>query len=79
MNKDEILERLNSIVSSVLNIESIGLQMETKASDVENWDSLRHLIIISTIEDEFDIEISSDDVLDIKNVRDICRLIKKSI
>jgi acyl carrier protein len=38
------------------------------AADVENWDSLRHLIFISALEQEFGIEFDMDAIGGLTNV-----------
>ena len=38
----------------------IGLQYQ----DVESWDSVGHMILISTIEETFEIMLEPDDIID---------------
>lgn len=36
--------------------------------DVENWDSMRNVMILSILEDEFDILIPEDDIFDLTTI-----------
>lgn len=71
MERDEILKKINEILKSVLDDNNIIITYETKASDINGWDSLTHISIISSIEDEFKITFSASQVMNFKNVGDI--------
>ena len=45
-------EKIISIVSKSLDIPESNVTMNTKSSDLEEWDSLGHLSILSGIQDE---------------------------
>lgn len=56
MNKDEILAKIQDVFRDIFDDETVVLSAETTANDIEGWDSLEHINIISAIEDEFDID-----------------------
>lgn len=68
MTRDEILEKVTEIFRDVFDDDSIVITDETTAADIEDWDSLTHITLISEIEDEFDFKFSMKDVLGMKNV-----------
>lgn len=47
----------------------------TSPEDVARWDSLRHVALISTIEETFAITLSMDEMMEIRSVGDIERLL----
>ena len=53
--------------------ESLELSSEIINDDLsygsENWDSIAHLALVASIETEFDIMLSSDDVIDMSSFK----------
>ena len=75
MNRDEVLEKINEIIRDVFDDEDIVVTETTVASDVDGWDSLMHITLIGTVEDEFDIKFAMKDVVGMKNVGQMVDLI----
>ncbi len=67
MDRDEIYETLKEIFEDVFDQE-VELSDDTTAEDVPGWDSLRHITLISAIEDEFEIKFDMKAVRELKNV-----------
>ena len=78
MTKQEIFEKLNEIFSDVFD-EDITVTAETTSADIEEWDSLTHITLISEVEDAFDMKFSMKDVLGMKNVGEMADIILKNI
>ncbi len=56
--------------------EEDNLNNSTKLDDLENWDSLRMLMVITEIDEKFDIEISGSDLSKCETIKDLLRLIE---
>ena len=78
MTKQEIFEKLCEVFSDVFD-EEITVTADTTAADIEEWDSLTHITLISEVEDAFDIKFSMKDVLGMKNVGEMADIIARSI
>lgn len=50
MSKEKILEEISEIAQEVFEDDELELTEATVAEDVDNWDSLTHLMFISEIE-----------------------------
>ena len=50
MTRQAIFEKLNEVFSDVFD-EDIVVAEETTAADIEDWDSLTHITLISEVED----------------------------
>lgn len=59
------------ICSEVLNVPIDRLTDAQILSEIESWDSLAHMILITRIEDEFQIQFSGDQIADIRTIGDI--------
>ena len=79
MSREEILKKVNEIFWDVFDDESIVVTEETTAADLEDWDSLTHITLISEIEGEFGFTFAMKDVLGMKNVGEMLDIIKKAI
>ena len=77
MTRSEIFEKLNEIFSDVFD-EELTVTADTTASDIEDWDSLTHITLISEVEDCFGIKFSMKDVLGMKNVGEMADIIEKN-
>ena len=77
MNKIEITEKLTAIFREVFNDNAIILHDEMTANDVENWDSLTHMIMISKVEEEFGIKFRLKELNKLKQVGDIISILEE--
>lgn len=75
MKRDEIFKNLNKIFRDVFDDDAIEVKEETSATDIEDWDSLTHITLISAVEDEFDVKFSMKDVIGMKNVGEMVNII----
>lgn len=75
MTKGEVLAKLNEIAQEVFEDDELILKENTVASDVEGWDSLTHLQLISEIEDEFKIKFLMGEIQGFANVGELVNTI----
>ena len=68
MSKAEILEKLNEIFRDVFDNEDLTVGESTTTADVEGWDSLAHIMLLSAAEEEFGIKFDMKAVLKLKDV-----------
>jgi acyl carrier protein len=61
------IDRLNKVFIEVFEVEKNKLGSDFSIDNVDNWDSITQLSLVSDIEDEFDIMIDSEDILDFKS------------
>ena len=73
--KKEITGELKSVFQKVLEENDIIITREMTAQDIEKWDSLRHIQLISEVEKTFRIKFKLREVLSMKNVGDLIDLI----
>ena len=60
------LEKLAKVFAETFGIseaETKGLQYQ----GIEQWDSVGHMSLIATLEDEFDIQLDTDDIIDMSS------------
>lgn len=71
----DILPRLQAVAAETFGCDPAQIQDSTVADDIANWDSLRHLVFIGAVEQEFGVEFDMDAIAGLTNVADLKRLI----
>jgi acyl carrier protein len=75
MKKEEITGKLKFVFQKVLEENDITITREMTAQDIEKWDSLRHIQLISEVESAFGIKFKLREILSMNNVGDLIDLI----
>ena len=57
------LEQYNKIFMDVLGVDETVLNENFTFKDVQQWDSVAHLSLISELEEAFDVMLEPDDIL----------------
>lgn len=68
MDKEKIRARLNEIFCDVFDDENIEIDEYTTADDIDGWDSLEHITLISAVEKAFKMRFTMKEVSGMKNV-----------
>jgi acyl carrier protein len=72
-------KKLKKIVSEILEIDIDSINDETSPQNVESWDSLKHIYIVTSIEEEFNIRFSDEEITDMLNYKLICMILEEKI
>jgi len=70
-----ISTELRKTILGALNLEEWELNEQTTASEVPGWDSLSHVNVILAVEKRFGIRFSNLEILRLKSVGDLQRLV----
>ena len=68
MDTREIYTRLDRVFQDVFDDDSIHVSANTTANDIEDWDSLEHITLISAVEREFRMKFKMGEISSMKNV-----------
>ena len=68
MERQEIFAKLTEIFQDVLDNEEIVVTADTKADDIEEWDSLTNIQLVVAIEKAFGIKFKSSEIMSWSNV-----------
>lgn len=64
-------EKILALIEEVLKVPGGTITVDTKAEDVEEWDSLAHVMLIGELEDRLGISIPLDEAIEITSVKEI--------
>ncbi len=79
MERNEIVQRIRAILVSVLHHEDFEMKEGLKAFDVNGWDSLSHMIIITEIENDFKIHFKLKELNKLENLHSLIDLIQSKM
>lgn len=75
MTKEEILSEVQEIFRRVFADDTLIITPAISQDDIEEWDSLEHINILSVIEQKFGIKFDLSEVMSMKTAGDIVELI----
>ena len=74
-----IMEQLQEIFRDVFADDAIVLQGTTTSSDIEDWDSLAHIQLISEIENHFGIQFTLQEAVAASDVCEFVQIIESKL
>lgn len=75
MDREKITEKLNEVFRDVFDNEDITVGDSTTADDIEEWDSLEHISLISAVEKTFKMRFTMKEVSGMKNVGEMINIL----
>lgn len=79
MERQEIIEKIGTTLRSVLGHGNFELHDDLTAPDVEGWDSLTHMEIITSLERNFGIKFKLREINKLKNMGSLIGLISSKL
>lgn len=79
MTREEILSKVNEVFHEVFDDDSIVVTETTTAKDIEDWDSLMHITLVSEIENAFGFKFMMKDVVGMKDVGEMLDIISQNV
>jgi len=71
------MKKINYIIATTFKIPTEETEKNLGMNEVENWDSLTHMNLIVSIEDEFKIELTGDDIAEMITFDQIRTIVSK--
>lgn len=79
MTQEEIKEQLTPIFRQTFSDQTLVLTDELSANDVEKWDSLTHMQLISNVEAKFGIKFKLKELNKLKKVGDLVTIVASKL
>ena len=79
MERKEIEKKLTNIFKNNFNDESLVLSNELTANDVDQWDSLSHMLLIAEVESVFSIKFKLKELNKMRTVGDMIEIITSKL
>ena len=75
----EIESRVKNIMSNVLGVSEDEINEESSPSNIEAWASLKQMDLVISLEEEFEIEFSNEQIIQIVDYKSLVEVLKESI
>ena len=79
MNEQQIFDAVQNIFRDNFDDDSLVLTRETTADDIEDWESLEQINLLTAIEKKFNIKFKLSDVRGLKDVGDLLDLVARMV
>lgn len=70
-------EKLFNIVKDALGVELSDIKPDLQYQSIPEWDSVAHMTLISSLEHEFDVTFTDEDISQINSIEKIQKFLKE--
>jgi acyl carrier protein len=67
----DMAEKIIALMEEVFAVPSGTITIDTKAEDIEEWDSVAHVMLIGELEEKLGISIPLDEAIEITSVKEL--------
>ena len=68
MTREEVFNGVQDIFRDIFDEDDMVIEDKTSSDDIEDWDSLNHINLVSAIEKEFRIRFALGELMALKDV-----------
>ena len=65
--ENKVEDRIKSIMSTVFEIPEEQIKDNSSPDTIESWDSLKHMNLIIALEEEFEVELTDNEIYEMMN------------
>ena len=74
MTRNEVFNGVQDIFRDIFDADDLVINNTTNSDEIEDWDSLNHINLVSAIEKEFKIKFALGELMMLKDVGDMIDL-----
>jgi len=71
-----VFEQIRGIASDLFDVQQNRIDAASSPETIEAWDSTQHLNLVLAIEEKFHLQLSPEEIEQMKNIGDVTRLIE---
>lgn len=75
----DIFEEIQAVASDIFGVPVNKLQPSSSPESIENWDSIQHLNLVLALEEKFGIQLSPEEIEQMKSLGDTATLVKSKL
>ena len=68
MTREGVFSAVQDIFRDIFDVENLVISNTTNSDEIEDWDSLNHINLVSAIEKEFKIKFALGELMALKDV-----------
>lgn len=74
MDRNDVLKAVEVVAQDIFDDDGLVLTEQTSSEDVEEWDSLNHINLMSAVQQDLGISFSLAELMGLKNIGDLVSL-----
>lgn len=75
----EVLEKVREIISQVCDVPVEDVKETSMVGDFPAWDSIGHLSILSTVEEDLEVSFEPEEMMEMEDVKDIVEAVNAKL
>ncbi len=75
----DTLEKIREIVSQICDVPVEDVKETSMVGDFPAWDSIGHLSILSTVEEELNVSFEPEEMMEMEDVKDIVAAVNEKL
>mgnify|MGYP001386199578 CR=1 FL=1 len=79
MVREEVFNSVQDIFRDIFDEDQLVIENSTSSEQIEDWDSLNHINLVSAIEKEFKIQFALGELMVLKDVGSMIDLMMKKL
>ncbi len=79
MTKEDMFGQVQEIFRDIFDVDDLVITDSTNSDEIEDWDSLNHINLVSAIEQEFGIKFTLIELISLKNVGEMIDLMTSKV
>ena len=79
MTSEQIFNEVQAIFRDIFDDDELCITRETTADDIEDWDSLEQINLLTAMGKKFNVKFSLEDIRGLQNVGDMLDLIERLV
>ena len=77
--EDRVSAQVRAVMTRVFDVEPSRISDETRAADIDGWDSLTHLIVLTGIERRLGVKLPMEEAYAAQNVGALIGLVRRCL
>lgn len=69
MENKKLVEKIKNTMAAVFDVDLSEIDDNCSADTLEKWDSLKHINLVTALEEEFNVTFSDGDIADMVNYK----------
>lgn len=74
---EDALQKLKKIIADVLGLDETSITQSFSYRDTDRWDSLKHMEIITSLEQNYSVTFTVDEIVNMTSVEEIMRILNQ--
>jgi len=79
MTREEVLNQVQNIFRDIFDDQTLVIESSTNSDDIEDWDSMNHINLVSAIEKQFSIRFPLGELQSLNDVGALINLIMQKL